>query len=172
MELNPKSPNRTLATRTYLYNLSKCPNQKAEHLHPRWILQVDLQTSLRTSAFNMAGTLLWMTFAGVAIAILFTIAIIQNSVDERSIIATPNIPRENGVITAFASIKIKASADEVFEFIMKFKDCSAQSGFSQHRWKSVTADGVPMVGSTGSYKVRNFWKAEQTSTVSYQLTWI
>lgn len=106
-----------------------------------------------------------MSFGAIAIAILFTIAIVQNSVDESSIIATPNIPRENGVLTAFASIKIKASADEVFSMIMKFKDCSSESTFSEHRWKEVTADGVPMVGSTGSYKVRKLKpsRADETS---------
>lgn len=102
----------------------------------------------------MANTLLWMTFAVIAIAFLFLIAAIQNSVDESRIIATPNIPRENGVLTSFASTKIKASVEEVFAVVSKFKDYSAETPFSNFKWKEVTADGVPMTGSTGSFKVR------------------
>ena len=102
----------------------------------------------------MASTLLWATFAAIAIGILFLIAVIQNSVDESSIIATPNIPRENGILTSVTSVKIKASVDEVFAVISSFKDYSAKAPFAGFHWKDVTADGVPRVGSTGSFKVR------------------
>src|SRR6266700_7995913 len=104
----------------------------------------------------MANTLVWASFAAAAIAILFIIAIVQNCVDEQSIIATPNIPRENGVLTSFASIKIKASAEEVFAVMASFKDYSTDTPFSAFNWKNVTADGVPMVGSTGYFDVRTF----------------
>ena len=102
----------------------------------------------------MANTLLWASFAAIAIGILFLIAIIQNSVDESSIIATPSIPRENGIFTSVASVKIKASAEDVFAAISSFKDYSAETPFARFHWKDVTADGVPRVGSTGSSKVR------------------
>jgi hypothetical protein len=101
----------------------------------------------------MASTLLYMSIAAVLIAFLFLVAIVQNSVDESRIIATPNIPRENGVLTSSASIKIKASAEEVWTVITNFKDYSTWTSFSEYKWKEVTADGVPMVGSTGSFKV-------------------
>jgi len=102
----------------------------------------------------MSSTLLWASFAAAAIAILFLVAIVQNSVDERSVIATPNIPRENGILTSFVSIKIKASAEEVFAVMASFKDYSTETPFSAFNWENVTADGVPMVGSTGTFKVR------------------
>ena len=102
----------------------------------------------------MANTLLWASFAALAIGILFLIAIIQNSVDENSIIATPSIPRENGIFTSVASIKMKSSAEEVFAAISSFKDYSAETPFAKFHWNDVTADGVPRVGSTGSFKVR------------------
>jgi hypothetical protein len=108
----------------------------------------------------MASTLLWAIFAAVAIAILFLIATIQNSVDESNIMPTPNIPRENGILTAVASIEIKASVDEVFAVISNFKDYSTETPFAEFHWKKMTADGVPMVGSTGSFKVRIFQGAE------------
>jgi hypothetical protein len=106
--------------------------------------------------FEMASTLLYMSIAAVLIASLFLIAIIQNSVDESRIIATPNIPREHGVLTSFVSVKIKASVEEVFDVLTKFKDYSTWTTFSEFKWIDVTADGVPMVGSTGSCKVREF----------------
>jgi hypothetical protein len=102
----------------------------------------------------MASTLLCVAFAAFAIVILFLIAAIQNSVDESRLIATPNIPRENGVLTSFASTKIKASVEEVFAVIANFKDYSTWTSFSDYKWKDVTADGLPMTGSTGSFKVR------------------
>ncbi len=102
----------------------------------------------------MANTLLYMTFAFIAITLLFLIAAVQNSVDESRLIATPNIPQEKGVLTSFASIKIKSSAEEVFAVVSSFKDYSTWATFSDFKWKEVTADGVPMTGSMGSFKVR------------------
>jgi hypothetical protein len=102
----------------------------------------------------MASTFFYMSLAALAIALLFLIAAIQNSVDESHIIATPNIPRENGVLTVFSSTKIKASVDEVFAVITNFKDYSTWATFTDFKWKTMTIDGVPMTGSTGSFKVR------------------
>lgn len=110
--------------------------------------------------FGMASTLSWASVAAVAIGIFFLIAIVQNSVDEKNIIATPNIPRENGILTSFASIKIKASVEEAFAVMASFKDYSTETPFSTFKWKNVTADGVPMVGSTGSFNVRLFHDTE------------
>ncbi len=108
----------------------------------------------------MASTLSWASVAAVAIGIFFLIAIVQHSVDEKNIIATPNIPRENGILTSFASIKIKASVEEAFAVMASFKDYSTETPFSTFKWKNVTADGVPMVGSTGSFNVRLFHDTE------------
>jgi hypothetical protein len=102
----------------------------------------------------MASTLLWAGFAVLAIALLFLVAIVQNSVDENSIIATPSIPRENGVMSSFTSIKIRASVEEVFAVMASFKDYSSGTPFASYKWKDKTDDGVPIVGSTGSFRVR------------------
>ncbi|KAE9381641.1 hypothetical protein N431DRAFT_321990 [Stipitochalara longipes BDJ] len=101
----------------------------------------------------MASTFFWAGFAALAIALLFLIAIIQNSVDEKTIIPTPSIPQENGVMSSFASTKIKASVEEVFAVMASFKDYSTRTPFSAFNWKNKTADGVPMVGSTGSFRL-------------------
>jgi len=102
----------------------------------------------------MPSTLLWAGLAALVIAVLFVIAIIQNSVDEKSIIPTPSIPREHAVMTSISSIKIKASVDDVFAVVASFKDYSPETPFSTFEWKKKTADGVPMVGSTGTFRVR------------------
>jgi hypothetical protein len=41
-----------------------------------------------------------------------------------------------------------------------FRDYSTDTPFSAFNWKNVTADGVPMVGSTGSFNVRIFQATE------------
>ena len=101
----------------------------------------------------MASTFLWAGLAALVIAVLFLIAIVQNSVDDKSIIPTPSIPRERAVMTSVSTIKIKASVDDVFAVVASFKDYSPET-FSTFDWKTKTADGVPMVGSTGTFRVR------------------
>ena len=102
----------------------------------------------------MASTFLWAGLAALVIALLFLIAIVQNSVDDKSIIPTPSIPREHAIMTSVSSIKIKASVDDVFAVVASFKDYSPGTPFSTFNWKNKTADGVPMVGSTGTFRVR------------------
>lgn len=99
------------------------------------------------------GKYLIVAVAFILISLLFVIAMIQNLVDEDRLIATPNIPRENAVLSAFASIKIKGSADEVFGVIKSYKGYPEWSPFHDYKWKDVTVDGVPRVGSPGSFMV-------------------
>jgi hypothetical protein len=91
--------------------------------------------------------------AFVIISIFFLIAFIQNSVDESRLLATPTIPAQNAVLTSFASTKIYATADEVFNVLLNYKDYHKWSSASEYKWKDVTADGVPLTGSTGIFKV-------------------
>jgi hypothetical protein len=91
--------------------------------------------------------------AFVTITILFLIAIAQNSVDEKNLMSTPTIPIQKGVLTSFASTRIKASAEDVFAAMINFKGYSTWSAYSGYKWDSVAADGVPLNGNTGSFKV-------------------
>lgn len=103
----------------------------------------------------MANTLVY-TSAGVAfilIVLLFLVAWIQNSVNESRLLATPGIPKENAVLTSFASARISATADEVFKVMLNYKDYSKWSCFSEYTWKETTEDGAPLVGSKGKFKV-------------------
>ena len=102
----------------------------------------------------MAQTVVYISAAVVIIIILFLIAALQNSVDEESLLATPTIPKNKAVLTSFASTKINAPTDEVWATVINFKDFSKWSPFSEHKWKEVTADGTPLTGSTGTFKVR------------------
>ena len=102
---------------------------------------------------NPNFNLTYFIIAVVAIAILFAIALLQNAVDEKSIIATPSIPQENAILTRFASMKIKAPPEKVFEIMSTFKDFSKTLTFSQHKWDGVEEDGVPMMGSKGTTRV-------------------
>jgi hypothetical protein len=99
------------------------------------------------------GVFLIIGMAFILISLLFVIAIIQNSVDEDRLIATPSIRQEDAVLTAFASTKIKGSADEVFDVVKKYKGYSDWSPFHDYKWNDVTMDGVPRVGSAGVFTV-------------------
>lgn len=83
--------------------------------------------------------------AGVAIfliAILFLIAVIQNSVDDSRLLATPSIAKKDGILTSFARTKINASVDEVYSVLTNFKDYSSwNSHISEHKWENVTLGG-------------------------------
>lgn len=89
----------------------------------------------------------------VLISLLFLIAMIQNSVDDDRLIATPNIRRESAVMTSFASTKIKGNADEVFAVVKNYKGYSDWSPFHDYEWEDVSVDGVPRFGSLGTFKV-------------------
>ncbi|CZR50648.1 uncharacterized protein PAC_00522 [Phialocephala subalpina] len=91
--------------------------------------------------------------AFVIISLLFLIVIVQSSVDEHQIIATPNIPRGSGVLTAFASTQVKGNVDEVFAVIKNYNGYSDWSPYSNYKWNDVDENGVPHVGSTGSFKL-------------------
>ncbi|KUJ22334.1 uncharacterized protein LY89DRAFT_575707 [Mollisia scopiformis] len=91
--------------------------------------------------------------AFVLISLLLLVAIIQNSVDNDRLIATPSIPLKNAVLTAFASTKVKGSADEVFSVVQNYKGYSDWSPFHEYKWKDVSLDGVPRVGSMGTFKL-------------------
>ena len=81
----------------------------------------------------MASTILAAAIAFLLVSALFLVSIIQNSVDERRVVATPNIP-----IAA----------------VTNFKDYDQWSTFfSRYKWSQVMADIVPIVGSAGTFKV-------------------
>jgi len=104
----------------------------------------------------MANSVVYISAAVgfILIVILFLFAIIQNSVDDASLLATPTIPVQNGILTSFASTTIHASVDEVFAVLLNYKEYSKWSLFSEHKWEETTADGVPLVGTKGTFKVR------------------
>ncbi|PQE20776.1 hypothetical protein CJF30_00002080 [Rutstroemia sp. NJR-2017a BBW] len=81
--------------------------------------------------------------------LVIIVLLIQNSVDEKRLKATPSISKQDAISTAFASIKINASADEVFNVISSFKHYG--SGHAQYTW-GTSSEKHPTVGSKGLYK--------------------
>jgi len=102
----------------------------------------------------MASTYLYISIAALLVTILFLIIIVRNSARENNVLATPSIPVQNAVLTSFASTTINASAGEVFDILTSFKDYDKWSSWSHHKWEETAADGVPVVGSKGTTKVR------------------
>jgi len=102
----------------------------------------------------MAQTIVYVIATVVIVTIIFLIAALQNSVDDKTLLATPTIPRGKAVLTSFASTRINATVDEVWTAIVNFKECSKWSPFSEHKWNEVGADGAPLTGCTGTFKVR------------------
>jgi len=112
-----------------------------------------------------ATTFIYASVAFVIITVLFLIAIAQNSVDEKKLMPTPTIPIQNSVLTSFASTKIKASVEVVFAAMINFKGDSTWSTFSGYKWDSVAADGVPLNGTTGSFKVSSMSSAQDLNSI-------
>lgn len=101
----------------------------------------------------MTSTLMYLSsaIAFILVALFLLIKIIKNSMDSSTVIATPSIPREDAILTSSASTTIKGSPDEVFSTLLQFNSSSA---WSQYKWEDVDVDGVPVVGSPGTFKVR------------------
>ncbi|APA07037.1 predicted protein [Sclerotinia sclerotiorum 1980 UF-70] len=83
--------------------------------------------------------------------LVIIVLLIQNYVDEKRLIATPSIRKDEAILTAYASIKINASADQVFDAITSFERYG--SGFSQYKWDN-GQDKMPVVGARGLYSFR------------------
>lgn len=88
------------------------------------------------------------------VLLLLTAAIIHYNIDEKSLISTPNISLRAAVLTSFAKAEINGSVDEVFQAVLNYEECASSVPFSNYKWDDVTADGVPVVGSTGTFRVR------------------
>lgn len=88
----------------------------------------------------------------VVCLLIIIILLIQNYVDEKRLMATPSIKKDEAVMTAYANIKINASPAEVFNAITSFEKYG--SGHSQYKWED-SMGTIPSVGATGMYSVRN-----------------
>ncbi|QSZ28639.1 hypothetical protein DSL72_003138 [Monilinia vaccinii-corymbosi] len=65
--------------------------------------------------------------------------------------ATPSLRKDKAVLSTYASVRINASADEVFGVITSFE--KYESGYSQYRWDG-DQDKMPIVGARGLYSFR------------------
>jgi len=97
----------------------------------------------------------------LALSAIFLIALLQGSIETKSIRATPSIDIKDGVLTCSASTIVQASVDEVFGVLRNYKDYSWASHF-EYEWKGKTKEGIPVVGSTGTVTVSRYgWRKER-----------
>ncbi|PBP24044.1 hypothetical protein BUE80_DR005189 [Diplocarpon rosae] len=73
--------------------------------------------------------------------------------NEQDIIATPTISRDCAVFTSFGSTRIKGSPDDVFAAILDFETYSTWSPYVEYKWSETGADGLPSVGSSGTFQL-------------------
>ena len=106
----------------------------------------------------MVSTVAYVS-ATIALTIVSGILLVvaKNSANPSQIRPTPSIPAENAVVTAFASTRIRATADDVFAAMLEnFKGGSYWSLFTEYQWKDKDLDGLPIAGTTGSVRVSMF----------------
>lgn len=109
----------------------------------------------RASFFvTMAGLVAYLT-AGATfflVALLFLMMTRSSSESNSKLTGRPVLEKST-VVTTFASSKIKATPDEVFSAITDYSSYPTWSPFAIYEWKNTDEKGVPLVGSTGNFKV-------------------
>ena len=81
-------------------------------------------------------------------------AYLDGEIDERTLLATPSISKSDASFTSFATIRINASAEDVWAAVLAFQDYPGwNSVLKKSTWAETTADGVPFVGSKGTIRV-------------------
>lgn len=99
----------------------------------------------------MASSLVYITAAICTVVALFLY--LKSSLDRKGLMATPNIPIEKVTITSYASSTILAKPEKVFEVLMNHDEYAKWSSFKDYKWHETTEDGIPVVGSKGSFLV-------------------
>lgn len=91
--------------------------------------------------------------AFLILVVFFIIAFLDGTIDERTILATPNLPKDEATFTAFANVRINASANEVWDAVIGFQDYPRwHTVIKECTWEQTTADGAPFVRSKGSLR--------------------
>ena len=107
--------------------------------------------------------LVFVTMAGlvaylIAGAIFFLVALLflmmtRSSSESNSKLTGRPVLEKSAVVSTFASSKIRATPDEVFSAITDYSSYPTWSPFAIYEWKDTDEKGVPLVGSTGNFKV-------------------
>lgn len=91
--------------------------------------------------------------AVLILAVFFTLTFLDSEVDNRTL-ATPNIAKDNATFTSFATVRINASANDVWAAVLAFQHYPRwNSVLRKCMWEETTADGAPFVGSKGIIRV-------------------
>ncbi|KAH7417260.1 hypothetical protein BKA64DRAFT_718056 [Cadophora sp. MPI-SDFR-AT-0126] len=103
----------------------------------------------------MMTTFIIFLAAGVSVflvALLFLTGT-RRSRDGSNPKSTGHFPQTKAVVSTFVSTKIKGTADEVFSAIIDYNSYPIWSPFAIYEWENTNEEGVPLVGSTGNFKV-------------------
>ncbi|KAF7913771.1 uncharacterized protein EAF01_000177 [Botrytis porri] len=100
---------------------------------------------------DLSSYLVWFLVFLIICLLFIIVLLVQNYVDEKSLIATPSIKKDDAVFTTYASVKINASADDVFRVITSFKKYG--NGYSQYEFEH-DQEKLPVVGAMGMYTFR------------------
>ncbi|CAL3962083.1 unnamed protein product [Diplocarpon coronariae] len=100
-----------------------------------------------------------ITYAGVALAlIVISLFLLVRTAktcaqNEQDILSTPTISRDCAVFTSFGSTRISGSPDDVFAAILDFETYPTWSSYVEYEWSEAGADGLPSVGSPGTFRL-------------------
>jgi len=97
-------------------------------------------------AYLIAGATLFL------VALLFLMMTRSSSESNSKLTGRP-VLEKSAIVSTFASSKIKATPDEVFSAITDYSSYPTWSPFAIYEWKDTDEKGVPLVGSTGNFKV-------------------
>ena len=97
-------------------------------------------------AYPIAGATLFL------VALLFLMMTRSSSESNSKLTGRP-VLEKSAIVSTFASSKIKATPDEVFSAITDYSSYPTWSPFAIYEWKDTDEKGVPLVGSTGNFKV-------------------
>ncbi|TVY93488.1 hypothetical protein LAWI1_G001300 [Lachnellula willkommii] len=98
----------------------------------------------------MASTEVYLCAVVAVFLVALLATAVQNSFNQQNLMETPTIPRAKAVLTSCASIRIKATEDEVFDVITKFDDYTWSSLISNYKFD---LQGPPKTGSRGTFRL-------------------
>ncbi|KAL5320847.1 hypothetical protein ACEPPN_011657 [Leptodophora sp. 'Broadleaf-Isolate-01'] len=100
-----------------------------------------------TAIYSVAG------ISFVLVTLLFYFATKSSCGEKSKSIVTKTSTERKPIVSSFVSTKIKGTADEVFSAILDYESYPIWSPSTEYKWKDTDAEGVPVVGSTGTFKV-------------------
>ncbi|KAG4442300.1 hypothetical protein IFR05_002224 [Cadophora sp. M221] len=100
-----------------------------------------------TAIYSVAG------ISFILVALLFHFATKSSCGEKSKSIVTKTFSERKPIVSTFVSTKIKGTADGVFSAIMDYESYPTWSPSTEYTWEDTDSEGVPVVGSIGTFKV-------------------